>query len=496
MVLHNILNWVLRTHPGRLSLLILLSVVVRLILYRDFPILLTNDSWDYMTAARDIYQRADFYSDGLRDLRLPGYPTLLALTYPLTQMRSDSIVLLQSIIGLACVLLGWAIGYMLRSQPVVEALVLFLGLNPAYLLNEHALMIEAFFLFALLSFVAVAIDCLRGWNWPKGAGLGLTFGLCVLTRANALPFCAALAAGIIGVRLVQHRSAWRSPAVRRNFVGFVIAASITAALVIGPWLWRNYTLFGNVALLNYTNRGLLTFKFLHHRLDTSLPILSEVNDALSTSKVDFDWLWKLATAYPTLEAERIAGEIVWEQIVHHPDRHIQDVLESFVGFGGYHGRVRNDRAAMMFWFDTLVSNLSLLNETNTPAVAKSAYPEFVYAPAAGDTLVTRLWSKMGVAFLGTVRPLLYLAFFVAGAIYFVRHRTAAFTTVDLSPLAIAVCSMAYFTLVVFHAVTLTDSDRYAVPFDWILLMVVLLIVAGRLAHKRGIDENQILANAT
>jgi hypothetical protein len=80
-------------------------VAVRIVLYRDLPALVTADSWDYLQAAGNIFRHADFVGPELRDVRLPGYPAVLALTHPLTRLRSDHIVLLQIGFGLASVAL-------------------------------------------------------------------------------------------------------------------------------------------------------------------------------------------------------------------------------------------------------------------------------------------------------------------------------------------------------------------------------------------------------
>jgi hypothetical protein len=142
-------------------------VAVRVISCRDLPAFLTNDSWDYLAAARDIHRDANFFSVGLRDVRLPGYPTLLALVLPVTgwrPMRSSSC---RTALGLATVAMGWGIGRVLGSPLVSWTMVAFLGLNPVYLLNEHTVMCESFGLTLYMLLVLVGLACLRrrtvGW---------------------------------------------------------------------------------------------------------------------------------------------------------------------------------------------------------------------------------------------------------------------------------------------------------------------------------------------
>src|SRR3954447_3854113 len=128
----------------RICVALALILGLRALVTRDFPLLLTGDSWDFLGAANAIARDLDFSSPGvgLRDCRTPGYPTFLAIVSPLTRMRSDRIVMAQTALGLAGVVLGWGIGKALRSPLASEGLAVFLGLNPVILLNEHALMSE------------------------------------------------------------------------------------------------------------------------------------------------------------------------------------------------------------------------------------------------------------------------------------------------------------------------------------------------------------------
>jgi hypothetical protein len=61
-----------QTAGGVALALVTAVIVVRALLYRDLPAFLTNDSWDYLRGAQDIARDGDFWSDGLRDVRLPG----------------------------------------------------------------------------------------------------------------------------------------------------------------------------------------------------------------------------------------------------------------------------------------------------------------------------------------------------------------------------------------------------------------------------------------
>ena len=121
----------------------------------------------------------DIYSRLLRD-------RIIFLGAPIDDYLAN-IVIAQKILGLVTVFLGFLLGQVLRSRVVSEVMVIFLGLNPVFLLNEHLVMTEGLFLFTLLLFLVIFSLCLHGKvGVTKGLLLGLTSGICILTRANGL----------------------------------------------------------------------------------------------------------------------------------------------------------------------------------------------------------------------------------------------------------------------------------------------------------------------
>lgn len=474
----------------RLTLLGLLGFSVRVILYHDFPIFLTNDSWDYIKAASDIFHHLNFYGDSLRDVRLPGYPVLLAILYPLTKMHSERIVLFQTVIGLSSVGLGYLIGQWLDAWLAAEGLVLFLGLNPIYLLNEHALMTENFFLLVLLGFtLAVVVSLSQEVDWPKGVLLGLSASLCVLIRANALLFCVVLVIGVIVIRILQGKMTLPAATVKYRFYRFLFALLLTPMLVNAPWLWRNYVLFGNLSLVNFNNRNILIYQSMHYPLDPSLPFMKQVNATLGMNEVNYNWLWKLTRTYPTKIAEKTARDLIEEQIRYYPGRYFKAIIRSFIGFGGVYGRLHDERSALLDWFTFGVSQVNALHKANMLPNAKLYYPDFTYRANGRDTIFTHLWSRIGKIFLVFVRPVLFLLFLTLSALYFFYHRVTSFQRVDSQTQMILLCSIGYIITAIQHSITLTDSDRYTTPFDWIPLLVILLIIGKFLKQRKFALEN-------
>lgn len=358
------------------GIIVTLSIAVRLVLFMNFPVALTADSWDYLSAAEGLFHRADFNSFAFRDIRLPAYPAFLAVTYPLTGMRADLIVLSQIVIGVFSVVLGMIIGYRLGSKLAAVGLGLWLGLSPVYLLNEHMVMTETLCLLGLLLFTIIAISYVNGeLNWRNGLAGGLTLALCTLIRVNALPFCLVLLCGALVYRRMTLRASGQVIA-RHVPLTFLLALLAGVSLLMGPWLWRNFTLYHNISLANFNNRNALIFKVMHNRLDMTLPKMQQISESLGSSTVDFAWLLKLSSTYRTNEAESIAGELFWEQVTAHPRWYLLDVAESAIDFGGFSEFTGNDRTAMLYWFMAVVNNPQQWNQINTPAWASSRSPDF------------------------------------------------------------------------------------------------------------------------
>lgn len=459
----------------QVAIIVTLSIAVRLILFMNFPVALTADSWDYLSAAEGLYHRADFNSYAFRDIRLPVYPVFLAVTYPLTGMRADLIALLQIVVGVFNVVLGMIIGYRLGSKLAAIGLGLWLGLSPVYLLNEHMVMTETLCLFGLLLFTLIAISCVNGeLNGRKGLAGGLAMALCALIRVNTLPFCLVLLCGA----LVYHRMTLRASGQvipRRAGLTFLVAVLAGVSLLMGPWLWRNFTLYHNISLANFNNRNVLIFKVMHNRLDMSLPKLQRINESLGSSTIDFAWLFKLSSAHRTSDAESIAGELFWEQVTAHPLWYLLDVAESALNFGGFSEFTGNDRTAVLYWFMAVVNNPKQWYQINTPSWAASRAPDFKNVFVIGEAFWGRLWSVAGQFYLRVARPVLYVISMVLIAIYFGQKRLNALKVFRLSERFIVLLTGGYLVTVLLHAVTLLDGDRYTSLFDWVAVLLVLLI---------------------
>ena len=465
----------------RLGLYLLLALALRLLLFAHFPALLTNDSPDYIKAAAAIYARLDFANEWLGDVRMPGYSTFLAVLYPLTGTHSDLLVLAQSVLGLLCVPLGWQIGRLLGSQRVADGLAIFFALNPVYLLLEHALMTEGPALFLLLASTALALRRLRH---PPSAWVGFAaavlLGLAGLVRVNVLPFGAVLLAlpAVIWVAdIVRTRSRPQPGAL----FAAVLPPLLGLAVTLSPWLWRNYELYGTLALSEHSDRSLLMWKTMSATMDPTLPLFQQV--AQGHEALDFAWLNEFSPQHTTVEAEAIAAALVREQVQVHPGRHLRAVLRSGLNHVGVfvEGYVpRDDRAMIAYWFHALVPNPAAV-ATSVPAVDEW----LTFAPVTQPSMWTSVWGATGTLFLQVLRPLLYVLFATAAirfGLLIGRRKViwSAYPRVAVVGL-IAAC----LATLLFHAITLTGSDRFATLTDWAALAVILYIFPHVIQNTRS-----------
>ncbi len=464
---------------ARVLLYLLLAVALRLVLATHFPLLVTLDSPDYIHSGVEIYKHLDFNSDSLRDVRMPGYPLFLATMYPLIGVRSDLLVLVQSFVGVLCVALGWKIGRLLHSQLVAEGLALFFVFNPVYLLFEHALMTEALSIFFMLLFTTAVVYC---WRQPPSLWLGFVtaalLGFSVLVRVNLLPYGFTLLTVIAAYWMAV---AWRQPDSKLlgAIAPVLLPLFLGLTVVLGPWLWRNYAIYNNISLSEHSARSLLMWKNMSHTMDTSLPLFQQYADGFA--ELDYAWLDKFNSQFRTVEAETIATAVLAEQISTHPNRHLYALVISAFDYAGIYAQGNvplDDRAAVAWWFQHLVAD-----PTDVVRAVPTVTQWMDYIPITQPSIWTQIWSRAGIFYLLIVRPALVIAFVVASfAFGFMTlcHNCSAFTYPQR---AVWGFILAYYVTFIFHAITLTGSDRFASISDWLALLVVLFILENS-AHRR------------
>ncbi len=459
------------------------AVWVRFRLYRELPAIVTNDSWDYIRAADDIRRHLDFFSAALRDVRLPGYPTFLALAAPLTHTRSDAIVAVQAGLGLAAAAAAAAIGRLLRSWWIAGAMLAFVGLAPVYLVTEHAIMPESLGVALYVLLVAAGVANARdGSRWWWGVCVGLLLGAAVLTRANVV---------VLGFVLVFGAAFLRSDRRLRS----AIVPALVAGLVIAPWAWRNWVAYGHFALYSSTSSNILLYKDMHAPLDASLPTLAEVSRTLGREgeRVDFEWQIALQARFPPIEAERISRRILNEQIAAHPWQHALDVVGTAAGFVGFVGEFGNERQSLRWWFRRIVGDGASVN-----ALVKNRHvpmpTDWTFVPGRRNSHFMRRFAVLGDLFLVPGRAIGFVVFVSALAWYVRRRRPQAEARKHRS--VVLMLTAGYVGTLGMHAMMLTDYDRYATSFDFVPVLITALIVDDLVRAPRTSERHRVPALGT
>jgi hypothetical protein len=230
-------------------------------------------------------------------------------------------------------------------------------------------------------------------------------------------------------------------------------------------------------MVNFGNRNMLIFATMYHPLDYTLPTIAAVNQQLDSTSVDWAWLWKVYHEYGTQGAEDVARRILIEEFSAHPDQYLANVLEGLIGFGGVRDEVAGERTAVQGWVAAQLNNVAGLNSDNVALDTNVHDLDFRYVAAGDDNRFNAMIRAASLVYLQIGRPLLYITTLAAWAIFVTpmlaqkQRRQAG----DLRTPAVVVLGGAYVANVVVHAVTMFDGDRFALPFDWILVLILTLM---------------------
>ena len=455
------------------SVLLVCAISLRVVLYHTLPVFVTADSWDYVLAARGLGDRIDFYSAGLRDWRTPGYPILLALVSCCSQsLQSNHIVAIQVAFGVTAMLLGGLAGVLAGSRVTAIGMALFLAVNPVYLLFEHAVMTETLSIMCVSGYMVAVLWASKRSDLPMRGGLavGALFSLCILTRSNLLLFCAI---SITVVPLSWYACQQRlATGGARHAWKYLAAVALTAGVLVGPWLMRNGSAYGDFTLLKSINRNLLVYKSMYDPVDLSLPKIRAITDVLGSQDLNYDWLARLTSVYGPVQGEVIARDLWWEQISAHPERYAVDVLQSLLGFAGFYYNQAGDLTALHHWFTEYLVDVSLQDANN---LSLDGYQGFRYVPTLHhNRQILEVWSESGMAYLRVFRPAMNIALLLAFTLYLWRFLRSKPLAIKQRDVILLVFATAYMSSAFLHILTLAVNDRFVSSYDLIAVFLLLL----------------------
>lgn len=242
-----------RAAIGLLAIVLIGGALRFYTMQRTFPVSLLGDERYYLNTALNIAQgRGHVFKKSSRLFRPPAFPFLLSQfihpevasqldergdpIYPVLRARTvrtflEVEVVISTLLVAATGLLGWS----LFGAKVALAAAGLAAVYPNFIAYGHYLWSESFF--ATLVTVALA-GVVAGARWPGwwlAALVGLLFGVAALTRE--------VAAGVAGMAAVW----WvlvAAPADRPRTLARTALLLAATAVVILPWTWRNYSVYG------------------------------------------------------------------------------------------------------------------------------------------------------------------------------------------------------------------------------------------------------------
>ena len=455
----------------------LAALVVRAVLYWRVPIVLTNDSPDYLLASAEIIRSFDFFSDHLRDWRLPGYPVFLAVVRLLAGWSAPTIVMTQKLLGLLSGVLAGLVLWRLELKPAALVLGAFVALNPPLLFVEHLAMSESLFVLLLWSFLAVcAVAPMRRLGLGRGLVVGALSGVCVLTRASGLFFCAPIVLCMVAISV--SRDSGDSLSRLRRVSGFVVGVLVGSGLLIGAWMLRNLAVSGELTLTGNSQRNRVVYLAMHGLLDSRLPLIDSLSfDGTDLREAGYELISQLGSG---ARAERRARSIVREQIGARPGRYASEVGRSLLHFWGLPvSDPPPGSEDLRNWVYRFADDPAAVAEQNRIVLA--AVPELGIRYVSEGTRWPwlSLWRQVAVLYLSHGRGVLSLlfvaclvAFSATGGHRLVNPQDGLVTLVGLGTLVSAAS----------HSLLLADFDRYAMPWDGFQMLVVV-VVGGDLVRR-------------
>ena len=272
-----------------LAAILILSVLLRagVALYLgdvvDAPPLLTDQRSYHALGARLVAGHGFSFDRGWYPFTPPDTPTahwsflyslFVAAVYALFGVHPLAVRLVQAVLG--GILLPYMVYRLTRRvfeaqnvrpafaipQPDILALVaaLLTAIYAYIVLYAATLMTETFYIVALLWLLERALALAQRPTAGQGVVLGMGLGIATLLRQSILPWVIVMFAWLLWVGYCQSN-------LRRIALGLLISASILA-LMISPFTFRNYRVYGSFLLLN-SNAGYAMYSAQHPMHGTS-----------------------------------------------------------------------------------------------------------------------------------------------------------------------------------------------------------------------------------
>ncbi len=215
---------------------------------------LYDDEDQYLLIAHHLYQSGRLSLDGQHPTgqRVPLYPLALAGTFALSAGLTPTLGL-NCLLAALTALLAYALARLFWSPGVGLAAMAAVGLSPHTFNWFLWIQAEALLSVLILAFLIAFLQLLRTGHGLYALVCGLLAGLASLTRPETV-LLAPLYLAVLIHYCVNRRRPWLRP-------GLVLV--LGTALVLTPWLCRNYAVLGSPSL---STLGGFTFAGAHNTI--------------------------------------------------------------------------------------------------------------------------------------------------------------------------------------------------------------------------------------
>ncbi len=225
---------------GRTSLVLFgLALGVRLILVVLLGPVMEPDSFGYDNLARNLADGRGYVDTrpfAIADaalMRTPLYPVFLAGIYTLAGKNVVAVAVVQQIFAAASIVLLYRISVLVVGAALARATGLVLVFHPWLAITGNAVMTETLFTFLLSAAIWFLLRGIDEDSWRALGACGLFLGLSALCRPTLLLFTLA-----VPLLALPRQHIW--PAVTKR----ILCVWLPFAVVICPWVYRNYRVYG------------------------------------------------------------------------------------------------------------------------------------------------------------------------------------------------------------------------------------------------------------
>ena len=208
---------------------------------------LRADTLGYWTLAQQTSSGDWAWAASGEAFRVPAYPAFLAVAQTAAGEHALlAAVVFQHAIGMATnIVLASLVGLITRSQVAARIAYAFALTGVARVAFGSALMPESLFMLFITAGMGLLMTTRKGHpSWRQGLAAGICLGFAALTKPLG-QYLPAVALIIPAVALTDRKRSW--PQLRRS-LPTALAVALAFAVVVSPWIVRNYTLHGKATL--------------------------------------------------------------------------------------------------------------------------------------------------------------------------------------------------------------------------------------------------------